>query len=274
MSRRFSPRPRFLLGTLLVAILAGVSTAAVMVILYGGEATSEEQGPVAQFPPPITPPSEPTLVHIYRTAVPTYPPRLEDYRCLAPEGERPAPDLPPLPCRPANLEPPPGALATPSPEERAAAVASTRNVPEGWEVYDNPIFRFTFALPPDWYVNMRPEGGAFWVLNPVALANNAKGEGEPEPGGVSMTFSAKLYDPDATDRFTLRVASPNASFGDYPGVVWEDLLEADKEFGVEKSIFWAFTRHDLLFRGQVNFAEGADSDVAIVYQFLSTITPY
>jgi hypothetical protein len=176
--------------------------------------------------------------------------------CQAPQDERPAPDLPPYPCRNSELEPPPGTIPTASPGERAAAVASTQNVPEGWSIYDNSIFRYTLALPPDWYANMWPEGGEFSVYNPSEMVWFETGEELPD--AVAIVFEATTYE-------------ANTNFGPYPGKIWEE--PGDPEEGAIRSILFAFLRDGVVFRGIANFGE-ADADAAMIRQILATITPY
>ena len=254
MIKRFlssiSPRARLTALTLLAAVAVGVGVAWV-VARATQPATSQGTGPAAIIP--LTPPLTPYIVVPTALASPLS------------EEER-------------SLEPPPGALPTPSTAARNAATSNTRNVPEGWIVYDNPKFQYTFALPPDWSIDMEPEGGQFSVSDPVALANNRalaeSPKAELQPGGIGMNFVGRVG--RAIDSSSLaHAAEPNTSFGDYPGAIWEELSEADKDFGIAETVHFAFRRGDIVFYGDAKLGEGySESDIATVYQIYNTITPY
>jgi len=261
---RISPKARLAALTVLAAVVVGVGVAWV-VANATQPATSEEPDPVPDFSQqPLTPLGVPTLLP---TRIP-----LEDWpECRAPRDEVPGPGLPPLPCHYEGSEPPPGTIPTASPEEGPAAVASTQNVPKGWEVYDNPMFRYTFALPPGWYANMRPEGGEFSVFNDVAMEWFAAGE--EKPGGLVMFFSAGLPSVRLSEADAERLDAPNAEFGGYDGAMWEDPDSVG--LGVARVMVFAFLKDEVVFRGRINFGEGyTEDDVATVRQILDTITPY
>lgn len=240
--------------------------------IFSKPATSDPGSPVAHpeivTPLPFTPLA---TVHPPDTGNPP--------RCQAPDDERPAPDLPPLPCHHSANEPPAGAIPTPGPGE----AATPPNVPTGWQVVDNPMFRYTLAVPPDWYVNMRPEGGEFYVLDPVALQEDARPGLDP-PGGVVMHFTA-TGDPRAKasvtpSPFDPHVYAPNAtsaSFGDYPGAIWEE--EFSGEEGLVQRVFAAFKKNGVTFQARANFEVGlpdaeVEAEVAVVQEILASITPY
>lgn len=264
---RISPKARVTALTLLAAIAIGVGVAWV-VARATQPATSEEPNPVADFSQrPLTPPP---MTVVVATRIPE-----SETGCAGPENEVPGPGLPPLPCHMKSNEPPPDTIPTASPEEHPAALASTQNVPKGWQVYDNPMFRYTFALPPDWYANMRPEGGEFQVFDSVGMEQFATGESKP--GGLVMFFAAWLYEPGEPSLFTdtdaKRVDTPNAKFGDYDGAIWEDPDATG--LGVVRVIRFAFLRDSIAFTGKIHFGEGyTEEDVAAVCQILTTITPY
>ncbi len=172
-----------------------------------------------------------------------------------------------------SLEPPPGDLPTPSSSARNAAIPNTQNVPDGWKVYDNPRFQYTFALPPDWQTDMKPEGGYFTVSNPAAVASDTTGTIVPGViGGVFVGELRVAADASALDRLT----QPNTSFGAYPGTIWEGVSEADQEYGGANTVHFAFARGDLVFDGRLNFrVEGYSAQsVQVAYQIFHTITPY
>jgi hypothetical protein len=256
---RISPKTRVAALTLLAAVVVGVGVAWI-VARATQPATSQETGPAAIIPtgPPLTPP------FVKPSVLPTMKPGAVAPGALT-EEER-------------SLEPPPGALPTPSTAVRNAATSATRNVPEGWTVYDNPKFQYTFALPPDWVADMRPEGGQFGAFDPTALANGRAlandTTDELQPGGVGMVFVGRVG--RGIDKSSLvHTAEPNTSFGDYPGAIWEDLRDADKEYGIAKMILFAFRRGDIMFEGDAKLREGySESDVTTVYQIFNTITPY
>ena len=241
---RISPKTRVTALTLLAAIAIGVGVAWV-VANATQPATSQETGPAAIIPtgPPLTPP------FVKPTALAT--PLTEEQR---------------------SLEPPPGALPTPSTAIQNAATSSTRNVPEGWIVYDNPKFQYTFALPPDWQTDIGPEGGYFQVRNPAALASAG---GTIVPGAAGGDFVGMLQIAIGTS-VTDHLTQPNTSFGDYPGTIWEGLNEGEKGYSIANIVRFAFARGDLVFKGQINLREEgySDSNVKIIYQIFNTITPY
>jgi hypothetical protein len=241
---RISPKARVTALTLLAAIAVGVGVAWV-VVRATQPATSQETGPAAIIPltPPLTPP------FVKPTALAT--PLTEEER---------------------SLEPPPGALPTPSTAVLNGVTSSTRNVPEGWKVYDNPKFQYTFALPPDWQTNMKPEGGQFTVRNPAALAFQTTGE--ILPGGIGMVFVGQVGR-GIDSSSLLHAAEPNTFFGEYPGAIWEELSQADKEYGGANTVHFAFRRGEVVFNGKANLREGySESDLTTVYQIFNTITPY
>ncbi len=245
MKRMLRPKTLSIVFVVVAAIAVGVGIAWVLA-RPSDSATSQSRGPnVPDFSNiPLTPPfAIPTAL-----ATP-----------LSPEQR--------------SLEPPPGDLPTPNPAARNAAIPNTRNVPEGWKVYDNPKFQYTFALPPDWQTDMKPEGGYFTVSNPAAVASNTGGT--VVPGVVGGVFVGELRiaaDASAVDH----LSQPNTSFGPYPGVVWESLSEADKEYGGANTVHFAFARGDLVFDGRLNFrVEGySASSVEVAYQIFNSITPY
>jgi hypothetical protein len=254
-----------LLLTAALAVVASVGAVVAIVVVFSKPATSGPGSPVARFditPLPFRPPA---TVQPPDTSNPP--------RCQAPQDDRPAPDLPPLPCRYSGAEPPPGAIPTPAANE----VLTPTNAPEKWQIVDNPVFRYTLAVPPDWYVNMRPEGGEFYVLDPVALAEEAKG-GNP-PGGVALHFTAELYvrvEPPFASPVDVHLDAPNASFGRYPGAIWEEPAGGE---GLARIVHTAFVKDGILFKMLGNFGDGlSDADVgaevALVEQILATITPY
>jgi hypothetical protein len=168
-------------------------------------------------------------------------------------------------------EPPPGAIPTPATGEFVAP----SDVPDGWVVHDNAMFRYSFALPEGWYANMRSEGGEFSVFDPSEMAFFESGE--DRPGGVAMFLAGTSYQLGKVSPFSeqdaQRLASPNAQFGTYGGVIWDDPDAAG--LGVARVIRFAFVRDNLIFSGRVNFGEGySESDLMVVRQILGTITPY
>ncbi len=258
-----SPKTRLAAFILLAAVSVGAG-AAWAIARSPGSATSQGRDPnAADFSQrPLTPLAVPS-------ALPTPIPESER-GCRGPADEVPGPGLPPLPCHTKGNEPPPGAIPPAGAEERSDALANTQKVPEGWQIYDNPMFRYTFAVPPDWYVNMRPEGGEFAVFDPNEMAWFAGDKGVP--AGVVMALVAETYDSAKSDDYVAHAATPNASFGEYRGTIWEQDLH---EEGVAKVMFFAFRRDAVLFRGRIHFGEGyQDSQVTTVRQILSTITPY
>jgi len=245
MKRMFRPKILSIVFIGVAAVAVGVGVAWALA-RPSGSATSQSRGPnVPDFSNiPLTPP------FAIPTALPTE----------LTEQQR-------------SLEPPPGDLPTPNPAARNAAIPNTLNVPQGWKVYDNGKFQYTFALPPDWQTDMKPDGGHFSVRNPAAVASSESGT--IVPGVVGGVFSGELR--IAASRSTVdRLDQPNTTFGDYPGVVWEGISEADQEYGGANAVHFAFARGDLVFSGDVNLrVEGySDSNVAIVHQIFGTITPY
>lgn len=272
-------KARLTIITLVAAIGVGVGVAWAIANTTGS-ATSQGRGPAADTSErPLTPFRVPTMLP---TPVPgaNYPGQLppDEVGCAGPENEVPAPGLPPLPCHDRSSEPVPGAIPTPDAAERDDAVAATQNVPEGWIVYDNPMFRYTFALPPGWYANMRPEGGEFDVFDPIGMEQFATQESRS--GGLVMLFFAGTSERDKPNsrgpKYTEGLDSPNARFGTYGGAIWENPEDPEIGEGVVRIIRFAFARSEgLFFGGQVNFGEGyTEADVETVYRILKTITPY
>lgn len=261
IKRMLSPK---LVLTILVAIAIGVG-ATWIIVNATGRATSEEPDPhVADLNRlPLTPLSIPTAL---KKPVP-----LDQWpECRVAKDEVPGPGLPPLPCHYEGSEPPLGTIPTASPTERAGILTGIQ-IPEGWQVYDNPMFRYTFALPSGWYANMRPEGGEFSVFNAVAMEWFATGE--DKPGGLVMFFSAGLPSVRLSKTDAERLDNPNANFGGYDGATWED--PGGVGLGVARVIVFAFVKDGVVFRGRINFGEGySEDDVATVRQILATITPY
>lgn len=251
--------------TMVLAILAGAGVAIAIAIQPSEPATSEEENPVARFditPLPFTP--------YPATVEPPDPSKAP--RCQAPAEERPAPDLPPLPCHYSGAEPPAGTIPTPAPGEHL----DPRSVPAGWQVVDNPMFRFTLAIPPGWYVNMRPEGGEFYLLDAVSLEEEAKGQNLP--GGVVMHFTAQVYvrvQPPFTSPLDAHLDAPNVTFGSYEGAVWDE----PPEEGLARNIWAAFLKDGVVFTVLANIGIGGaapelEGDVVTVREILGSITPY
>ncbi|MGD0115151.1 MAG: hypothetical protein ABSC13_03995 [Dehalococcoidia bacterium] len=168
-------------------------------------------------------------------------------------------------------EPPPGDLPTPSAAVRNAAIPNTRSVPDGWKVYDNPKFQYTFALPPDWQTDMKPEGGYFTIQNGAAVASTVTIQPGAADGHFVGMLKVALLGP-VTDH----LSQPNTSFGDYRGATWEGASDEDKAFGIANTIHFAFARGDLVFYGAVNLRQDGYSQTTVntIYQIFSTITPY
>ncbi len=245
MKRMLRPKILSIVFTIVAAVALGVGIAWTLA-RPSGSATSQSGGPnVPDFSKiPLTPPF----------AIPT---------ALAT----------PLTDQQRSLEPPPGDLPTPSAAARNAAIPNTRSVPEGWKVYDNPKFQYTFALPPDWQTDMPAQGGFFSISNPAALGSNTAGT--IVPGVAGGSFSGRLR--IAADGYVIdHLSQLNTSFGGYPGAVWQGASEADQEYGIANTVQFAFARGDLVFQGFINFrVEGySDSSLQTAYDIFSTITPY
>jgi hypothetical protein len=267
-----SLKGRRLLAVAALMVVVSVGAVVAIMVVLSEPAESQPGSPVAHpelvTPLPFT--GYPPTVHPPDTANPP--------RCQAPQDERPAPDLPPLPCRNSGNEPAAGAIPTPGP----ADALSPQNAPAGWQVVDNPLFRYTLAIPPGWYANIRREGGEFYVLDPVALDEDAKGV-DP-PGGVVMHFTA--WGPPAAKisatpvPFDPQAYAPNAasaSYAGYPGATWEEDLEGAE--GLARTLSTVFVRDGVTFQAAANFGVGlSDAEVAteveLVRQILTTITPY
>lgn len=197
--------------------------------------------------------------------------------CLAPEGVRPDPDLPPLSCRRSNTEPPPGSIATPSPSELPDPAEVASEAPAGWTVIDNGLFRYTMAIPPGWFSNMQPEGGSFNVFNAVTTRRVVTGNHDVR-GGVSGHFDARLlvddYMPGFIPLVEEHLQNPNALFGNVPGAIWENDGEGAEEmhaaFAVDGVVFEIWFGVADIDRSDAEVAE----DVAIAKQILGTIHPY
>ena len=260
---------RLLLVAALTAVASVGAVVAIMVLL--SEPAESQPGSPAVRMDQITPLSARGLPTPHPPDTTRQPPK-----CQAPEDERPAPDLPPLPCHLEGTEPPPGVIAAPEPGDSLAP----DNVSAGWQVVDNPMFRYTLAIPPDWYANMRPEGGEFYVLDPVALQEDST-KGVNPPGGVAIHFTAETYspvdesarDPAYVPDVQRRLNTPNITLGGYPGTVW-DAREGDAHivravFVIDSALFQAYAVVEA-DRPDVEVA----GDATVVQQILGTITPY
>jgi hypothetical protein len=207
------------------------------------------------------------------------PPAFVEPTCQAPEGEREDPSLPPLSCRDSGSEPPPGAIKTASPEEIPDKTVVTSKVPEGWTVIDNRLFRYTLAVPPDWYSTMRPEGGEFRLLDAVLVAKGAaKGQSELR-GGIGGYASAR-EEPTNTPPLLPGVedplATPNWMFGTVPGAVWEE----EGGHGTAVTVRGAFANGGIIYEIYFDVVDDGrdptevEADIALIKRILATITPY
>ena len=263
------PRLRLNVPSLALLLVVVLGTGAVVwLIVRDDSATSEEGSPVAQLdrsPRPFTG---------YQETV--EPPDTENPpKCLYPDDERTSPDLPPLSCRHEGNEPPPGLITPAKPGERVDPAA----VPEGWTVIDNPLFRLTLAIPPGWWANMRPEGGEFWIYDPVALAQQSGGG--DLPGSIVLAVSAAEFEPvsdpaRARSLVQQRLATPNAKVGEFLAATWED----PGFEGLARIVRLAFAGNGFVieFKGYVGDIERSDTeiqgDIDAVRAILATVTPY
>jgi hypothetical protein len=265
---RISPKARLTLLTLLAAIAVGVGVAWV-VANTTERATSEEPNPhVADFSQsPLTPPFGGTPFAL--TPAP-YPPPPSEGSADTTRTERPGPGLPLLPKHDPDLEPKPGVI----PSALATERVDPKGVPEGWRAVDNQMFRFTLAAPPDWYVNMLPEGGAFEIISPAALALLATPDrGEAERAGVEIVFITYEYHSGGQDPTSKALGNPNVSFNGTTGAIWEESPTGDPT--VLRMIRAAFMRYGYIFSGRAWFGQGyTDSDVDTVQKIFASITPY
>jgi hypothetical protein len=204
--------------------------------------------------------------------------------CLAPENEKPYEGLPPLSCRDSGAEPPADLVKTPSPGEVANATGAVADdVPLDWKVINNTLFRFTIAIPPGWYSDMRSEGGAFTIYDATAAQENAEqdqGKRTELPGGLFISFSARealTPDTHGLDLFPEeKLKNPNADFGGTPGVIWE---EPGGE-NLARIINAAFVREGLLVEiyigVQEDYPTAASIDTAAeeALAIIQTVRPY
>jgi len=264
---RISPKTRVTVITLLAAIAVGIGIAWV-VANATGSATSEGGSPVAHFEPDLT--RSPTIP-AERTPIPYPPPPLEGCED-ATRTESPGPGLPLLPKHNCIQEPRQGVVPSALAGERVDP--DPKSVPEGWRVINNEMFRFTLAVPPEWYVNMLPDGGAFEIISPTALALLGKEErSEAERAGVEIVFIAYEYQPGGQDPTSKALASPNTSFNGIPGAIWEE--SPTGEPAVLRMIRAAFVRYGYIFSGNAWFGEGyTESDVDTTQKIFASITPY
>jgi len=263
---RISPKARLAAITVVAAIAVGVGVAWV-VANATGRATSEGGSPVAHFEGPY--PTLPPTIQAGLTPAP-YPPPPRGSPVDTTRTERPGPGLPLLPKHDPDLEPEQGVIPSALPQERV----DPKDVPEGWQLIDNQMFRFTLAVPPDWYVNMLPEGGVFEIYSPTALALEGKADrGENERAGVILTFFGREYQPGSQAPDVKALANPNASFNGTPGAIWEESPTGDPT--VLRKIRAAFVRYGSIFSGTAWFGEGyTDSDVDTTQKIFASITPY
>jgi hypothetical protein len=265
---RISPKTRLAALTLLAAMAVGIAIAWV-VANTTGRASSEQPNPhVADFSQsPLTPPFGGTP---FALTPALYPPPPSEGCEDATRTESPGPGLPLLPKHNCIQEPKQGVI----PSALATERVDPKGVPEGWRVVDNQMFRFTLAVPPDWYVNMLPDGGAFEIINPAALTLLARPDrGEAERAGVEIAFIAYKYRPGGQDPTSKALANPNATFNGIPGAIWDELPVSEPT--ILRMIRAAFVRYDYVFSGNALFGEGySESDVAAVQKIFASITPY
>ena len=93
----------------------------------------------------------------------------------------------------------------------------------------------------------------------------ARGDPRVEAPVTPSPFDPHAYSPSAS----------SASFGGYPGAIWEP----PPEEGLARNIWAAFVKDGVLFTALANLGDGrppaeVDADVAVVRQILATITPY
>jgi hypothetical protein len=207
-----------------------------------------------------------------------YPPRPDNQPTCQAEATKPAPDLPPDSCRYSGNEPPPGLINTPEPSQDAVAADAANQAPSGWTVINNRAFRFTLAIPPDWYSNMREEGGEFMISDPIGT--QLLGTRANLPGGIIISFKggkATQADSGGANIFIEeKLETPNANFGGTPALIWEEGPLEDLVLVVRA----AFIRKGVLFQayaaieGDISLPGSADAASAQVAAILATIEPY
>jgi len=254
-------------------LLAAVAAIAVGVGFAVDNTFSEEPDPVAHLDRLTPLPGPPGTASPPDTSKPV--------ECRLEDQERPAPDLPPLPCKRSSVPPPP--LPIPS----GSGSPQMYDPGPGRRLIDNPGYRFTIEVIDGWYVSMRPSGGEFSLFDPVMLEQEKIGANLP--GGANIHFFAEEYKsleelgygPEVSEVFIpvphrhLERAPHNAQFGSISGAVWEE----PGEEGLARVIYAAFVRDGILFTIRVNLGLGttaaqtqADADAALA--MITTITPY
>ncbi len=197
--------------------------------------------------------------------------------CQAKSDERPDPNLPPLSCRFSGSEPTPGMIKTPSPDELPDIEELSRSIPAGWKIVDNRLFRFAIAIPGDWYSDIRPQGGAFSLMDkPFA---DAVVSGERPAGGIWCSFSARgvvTRESGSLPAVEEHLQSPNTTFGSLAGVIWD---EGGGE-GLAHYLHVAFTDGVVVFEADVHILHGGrgsdeiERDLRLVYEVFQTLQPY
>jgi hypothetical protein len=143
------------------------------------------------------------------------------------------------------------------------------DLPAGWSVRDDVGFRYTFAVPEDWYVRFAESGGYGEVFNPAAVRSYSRADQEST---VHVTLRAYVEGSDEAGAY--RDALDDASLtiaGESAGVIEDRGLDE----GVAKSSEYVFEREGALFVIEVLYGPPVrPEDVQAVQFMLETITPY
>lgn len=256
---------------LLVAVLATLAAVLAGIWSFGRVTSQENDSAVVDFTR-ITP--------VVVTGLPDRTPASIDPNrdpCQAPPDERPVDGLPPLSCRNADSEPPPGSLPTKSPNELLPTPDAA--IPSTWRTIDNAVFRFTVAVPEGWYSNMRPEGGQFKVFD--VISSQEAGTNVSLPGGIWISFSAReallAVESGSLDLFPEeKLRRPTTSFGDTAAVIWEE----EGGENLAKTIHAAFIRDGVIFEVYAAIQKdhptpvGIEAATAQALAVINTIRPY
>jgi hypothetical protein len=143
-------------------------------------------------------------------------------------------------------------------------------------VIDNRLFRLSLAIPEDWYANIRPEGGEFAILDPVAAVEAALGF--RLPGGAVLLVSSQQFTPTVggghPTLIERQLSSPNTFVAGLPATIWEDTPPE----GLARSLRLVFERQGIVFQVRINVALGAEpavqTKVDLALQIVATITSY
>jgi hypothetical protein len=236
-------------GLSLLLLAAGIGGVAAFIVRAG------ERVPVVQAPvgtPTLTPKQ---VAYLESIVDPSKIPPLPSFQC--PGGQ--------AMCAERAGELPEDFWRSPAPLRRPFP----SSLPAAWSVHDDAGFRYTFAVPADWYVRFADSGGYANIFNPSAVRSYA---GPDQLSTIELTLQAHAADSDAAGPYRDAVAEPALTIAGGPAGVIED---RGLDEGVVKSSEYVFEREGAVFVIEVRYgAPVRPEDQETVSLMLESITPY